>query len=207
MATVRITDDIRRYVTQKINALFEDRIKAKEGELQHLDIALQVFMSNISKEEFEVAKKLNTDIKWVPEIGSLSVTVEYEFEGMKRKFYFSVPFKPPVPAPSRFHGYGQPPWAVKPTLPCYPHAVQVLLAVEQLNKERDTLVAALSKVLTQCSTLRQVLEVWPTALDYMPESVKKRHAEKSEKRGPTVIEGVDDHAKMLLMKARMINGV
>lgn len=207
MATVRITDDIRRHVTSKINSLFEDRIKAKEGELQHLDIALQVFMSNISKEEFEAAKKLNVDTKWVPEIGSLTVIIEYEFEGMKRKATFNVPFKPPVPAPSRFHGYSHSPWAVKPTLPCYPHAVQVLLAAEQLKKERDTLVGALSKVLTQCSTLRQVLEVWPTALDYMPESVKKRHAEKSEKRGSTVIEGVDDHAKMLLMKARMINGV
>lgn len=207
MATVRITADIRQYVTNKITLLFQDRITAKEGELQHLDIALQVFMANISKEEFETAKKLNMDIKWVPEISSLSVVVEYEFEGIKRKAIFNVPFKPPVPAPSRFHEYNPSPWAVKPTLPCYPHAVQVLVAVEQLKKERDTLVTALSKVLTQCSTLRQVLEVWPTALDYMPESVKKRHAEKSEKRGPAVIEEVDDHAKMLLMKARMINGV
>lgn len=207
MATVRITADIRHYVNNKINSLFQDRIATKESELQHLDIALQVFMSNISKEEFEIAKKLNTDIKWVPEISSLSVAIEYEFEDIKRKATFNVPFKPPVPAPSRFHGYGQSPWVVEPTLPCYPHAVQVLLAIEQLKKERHTLVTALSKVLTQCSTLRQVLEVWPTALDYMPESVKKRHAEKSEKRGPTVIEGVDDQAKMLLMKARMLNGV
>lgn len=207
MATVRITADIRQYVTSKINSLFQDRIATKESELQHLDIALQVFMANVSKEEFEAAKKLNTTLKWVPEISFLSVVIEYEFEGIKRKATFNVPFKPPVPAPSRFHGYGQPPWAVKPTLPCYSHAVQVLVAIEQLKKERDTLVAALSKVLTQCSTLRQVLEVWPTALDYMPESAKERHAEKSGKRGPTVIEGVDDHAKMLLMKARMINGV
>lgn len=207
MATVRITSDIRQYVTNKINALFQDRITAKEGELQHLDIALQVFMSNISKDEFETAKKLNMDIKWVPEISTLPVTVEYEFEGVKRKVSFSVPFKPPVPAPARFREYGNPAWVVKPTLPCYPLAVEVLTAIEQLKKERDTLVAAIVKVLNQCSTLRQVLEVWPTALDYMPESVKKRHAEKVEKRGSTVIEEVDDHAKMLLMKARMINGV
>jgi len=206
MATVRITTDIRQYVTNKINSLFQARIAAKESELQHLDIATQTFMSHISKEEFETAKKLNTDIKWVPEISSMFVAVEYEFEGIKRKSTFNVMFKPPVPAPSRFHGYSSTPWAVKPTLPCYQHAVQVLVAIEQLKKDRDTLVGALSKVLTQCSTLRQVLEVWPTALDYMPESAKKRHAEKSEKRGPAVIEEVDDHAKMLLMKARMLNG-
>lgn len=207
MATVRITSDIRQHVTNKINSLFQDRITAKEGELQHLDIALQVFMSNISEDEFETAKKLNMDVKWVPEISMLSVVVEYDFEGVRRKASFSVPFKPPVPAPVRFHGYGISAWPVKSTLPCYPLAVEVLTAIEQLKKERDTLVAAIGKVLNQCSTLRQVLEVWPTALDYMPESVKKRHAEKSEKRGSTVIEEVDDHAKMLLMKARMINGV
>lgn len=207
MATVRITHDVRNHVVSKINALFEDRVKKEEAKLQHLDIANQVFMSLVSAQELEMAKKLNLDIKWIPEISMLSVTVEYKFEGKSKLASFSVPFKPPVPAPVSFQGYGAGSRKVKPTLPCYQHAVDVLVTMETIRKERDTLVQAISKVMQQCTTLRQVLDVWPTAMDYMPDEAKKRHAEKSEKRGPTVIDEVDDAAKMLLMKARMINGV
>ena len=207
MATVRITSDIRKHVILKVNALFEDRVKKEEAKLQHLDIANQVFMSWVSAQELEMAKRLNLDTKWIPEISTLSVTVEYKFEDQSKLATFSVPFKPPVPAPISFHGYGAGSRKVKPTLLCYQHAVDVLVTMETIRKERDTLVQAISKVMQQCTTLRQVLDVWPTAMDYMPDEAKKRHAEKSEKRGPTVIDEVDDAAKMLLMKARMINGV
>ena len=207
MATVRITYDIRNHVVSKIDALFEDRVKKEEAKLQHLDIANQVFMSLVSAQELEMAKKLNLDIKWIPEISMLSVTAEYKFEGQSKVAAFSVPFKPPVPAPVSFQGYCAGPREVKPTLPCYQHAVDVLVTMETIRKERDTLVQAILKVMQQCTTLRQVLDVWPTAMDYMPDKAKKRHAEKSEKRGSTVIDEVDDAAKMLLMKARMINGV
>ena len=207
MATVRITSDIRNYVVSKINALFEDRVKREEAKLQHLDIANQVFMSLVSAQELEMAKRLNLDNRWIPEISMLSVIVEYKFEGQSKVAAFSVPFKPPVPAPVSFQGYGPVSRKMKPTLPCYQHAADVLITMETIRKERDTLTQAISKVMQQCTTLRQVLDVWPTAMDYMPEGAKKRHAEKSKKRGSTVIDEVDDAAKMLLMKARMINGV
>jgi len=43
MATVRITQEIRQEVRRKIESLFEARIKKKFVELQHLDVAMQVF--------------------------------------------------------------------------------------------------------------------------------------------------------------------
>lgn len=212
MATVRITQEIRQDVRRKIESLFDARIKKKLEELNHLDVAMQVFMRRITPEEFAAAQKLNTDVKWVPEISSLTVRIEYTgIDGAKEKDTFIVPFKPPVPAPQSFYGYSHSNEKniVHPSLPCYQPCVDVLLEHDRMVKERDTLRDSIAQLLNSCGTLRQVLEKWPTALDFMSDEVKARHAEKVDptKKETKVISEVDDQAKMLLMKARMLNGV
>jgi hypothetical protein len=214
MATVRITHEIRTYVRRKIDSLFNERISKKEAELQNLDIAMQVFMHRINREDFELAQRLNAKEKWVSEINSLVVHVEYmSDDGTLKKVAFSVPFNPPVPAPVSFQGYNynsnNAKNIVHPSLPCYQPCVNVLLERDRLVKERDTLRESITELLNSCSTLRQVLEKWPTALDFMSDEVKARHAEKVEpvKREAKVIKEVDEQAKMLLMKARMLSGV
>lgn len=212
MATVRITQEIRQEVCRKIKSLFDARIKKKYEELQHLDVAMQVFMRRITPEEFAAAQKLNADVKWVPEISSLTVRIEYTgIDGAKKNVTFTVPFKPPVPAPQSFHGYSSSNEKniVHPSLPCYQPCVDVLLEHDRMVEERDTLRDSIAQLLNSCGTLRQVLEKWPTALDFMSDEVKAKHAEKvdSSKKEVKVISEVDDQAKMLLMKARMLNGV
>ena len=210
MATVRITNEIRQYVNKKIESLFDARIKKKYEELQHLDVAMQVFMRRITPEEFAIAQKLNTDVKWVPEIYDLFVHITYTgIDGKEKNRSFRVPFKSPVPAPANFHSYNNAKNLVYPSLPCYQPCVDVLLEHDRMVKERDTLQDSIAALLNSCSTLRQVLEKWPTALDFMPDEVKAKHAKKVDptKKEAKVISEVDDQAKMLLMKARMLNGV
>lgn len=212
MATVRITQDIRNEVRRKIESLFDARIKKKYEELQHLDVAMQVFMRRITPEEFAAAQKLNTDVEWVPKINSLTVRIEYTgIDGTKKNVTFTVPFEPPVPAPQSFHSYrpDDEKNIVHPSLPCYQPCVDVLLEKDRMVKERDTLRDSIAQLLDSCGTLRQVLEKWPTALDFMSDEVRAKHAEKvaPTKKGGKVIADVDDQAKMLLMKARMLSGV
>ena len=212
MATVRITQEIRQDVRRKIESLFDARIKKKYEELQHLDVAMQVFMRRITPEEFAIAQKLNTDVKWVPEISNLLVHITYTgIDGEEKKHWFRVLFKPPVPAPASFHGFNPSNEAniVHPSMPCYQPCVDVLLEHDRMVNERDTLRDSIAQLLDSCGTLRQVLEKWPTALDFMSDEVKAKHAEKVDptKKEVKVISEVDDQAKMLLMKARMLNGV
>lgn len=214
MATVRITQEIRQDVRRKIESLFNARINKKCGELQHLDVAMQVFMRRITPEEFAAAQKLNADVKWIPEISSLTVHIEYTgIDSINKNVTFTVPFKPPVPAPQSFHGYSyisnNEKNVVHPSLPCYQPCVDVLLEHDRMVNERDTLRDSIAQLLGSCGTLRQVLEKWPTALDFMSDEVKAKHAEKVDptKKEAKVISEVDDQAKMLLMKARMLNGV
>ena len=211
MATVRITQEIRQEVRRKIESLFDARIKKKYEELQHLDVAMQVFMRRITPEEFAAAQKLNSDVKWVPEIDSLTVHIEYTgIDGTEKIVAFTVPFESPVPAPQSFHGHGYSSSneknIVHPSLPCYQPCVDVLLEHDRMVKERNTLRDSIDQLLNSCGTLRQVLEKWPTALDFMPDDVRAKHAEKvdSTKKKTKAISEVDDQAKMLLMKARML---
>ena len=208
MATVRITQEIRQEVRRKIESLFDARIKEKYEELKYLDIAMQILMRSVTPEEFAAAQKLNTNVKWVPEISSLTVRIEYTgIDGANKNVAFTVPIDPPIPAPKSFHGYER--HIVHPSLLCYQPCVDVLLEHDRMVKERDTLRDSIAQLLDSCSTLRQVLEKWPTALDFMSNEVKAKHAEKvnPSKREAKVISEVDDQAKMLLMKARMLNGV
>ena len=210
MATVRITSQIRYEVCRKIESLFNDRIKKKYEELQHLDVAMQVFMHRINPEEFAAAQKLNADGPWIPEISSLYVRITYTgIDGTDMVATFHAPFKPPVPAPQSFHGYnpGHEKNIVHPSLPCYQPCVDVLLEHDRMVKERNTLRDSIAQLLNSCGTLRQVLEKWPSALDFMPDDVRAKHAEKVDpkKKEVKVINEVDDQAKMLLMKARMLN--
>lgn len=211
MATVRITEKIRLEVRHKIESLFDARIQKKYKELQHLDVAMQVFMRRIVPEEFAAAQKLNANGKWVPEISSLTVHIEYVgIDGADRRVTFTVPFEPSVPAPQGFYTYSaNTNNIVHPSLPCYQPCVDVLLEHDRMVEERNTLRDSIAALLDSCGTLRQVLEKWPTAMDFMPDEVKARHAKKVDptKKEAKVISEVDDQAKMLLMKARMLNGV
>ena len=211
MATVRITQEIRQDVRRKIESLFDARIQKKLKELQHLDVAMQVLMYRITPEEFAAAQKLNASRPWIPELSSLTVRIEYTGLDGTMNVPFVVSIDPPIPAPQSFHGYH---YSVKdnlvhPSLLCYQPCVDVLLERDRTVKERDTLCNSITQLLDSCSTLRQVLEKWPTALDFMSDEVKAKHAEKadSRKKEAKVIDEVDDQAKMLLMKARMLNGV
>ena len=211
MATVRITQEIRKAVRRKIESLFAARINEKYKELQHLDVAMQVLMYRVTPEEFAAAQKLNANRKWIPEISSLTVRIEYTGLDGTMSVPFAVSIDPPIPAPQSFHGYhySGKDNLIHPSLPCYQPCVDVLLEHDRIVKERDTLCNSIAQLLDSCSTLRQVLEKWPTALDFMSDEVKAKHAEKadSRKKEAKVIDEVDDQAKMLLMKARMLNGV
>ena len=211
MATVRITEQIRLDVRRKIESLFDVRIKKKYEELQHLDVAMQVIMYRITAEEFAAAQKLNAIRPWIPEISSLTVRIEYAGIDGTMHVPFNVSIDPPIPAPQSFrsYSYGIEENIVHPSLLCYQPCVDVLLEHDRIVKERNTLRDSIAALLNSCSTLRQVLEKWPTALDFMSDEVKAKHAEKVDpiKKEVKVISEVDDQAKMLLMKARMLNGV
>jgi hypothetical protein len=208
MAVVRITDSIRRQVAHNITALFVKRIEMKNQELHQLGVAEQVFADQVDPKEVELAKQLNSRTPWTYSISRLVVVTQYHrADGSEKTVSFTTPFLSEVLAPLRFHNNTT---TMKnrlvPSMPAYAPCVAILKELDAIIEERESLLKSISTLLEECSTLRQVLERWPTAMDFMPEDVKLKHAEPTQ-RAPSVkkeISDVDEAAKTILMKARML---
>ena len=210
MATVRITHDIRNYVKGRFEALYRERIGRKQNELQNLDIGNVCYQYYIPAKYRELAQQLNTDPDglWIDTVSSIAVKMAYIKDDENRTattVSFTVPLDPPMPLPLRMRGYGIR-FELLESMAPYEHAKKIYLDLDMMNEERDKLVEHIvNGVLTKCSTLRQVLELWPTAMDFMPDEVKQKHAAKTEKRQSVVKElSIDNDVKVSLMKARML---
>lgn len=210
MATVRITNDIRYHVRKKFEALYRGRIERKNEELQNLDIGNVCYMHYVPAKYRELAQQLNADAngEWIEKFSSITIEMTYlknDANRTKTTVMFVVPFKPPVPLPRRMRGYAAT-FKLLESMAPYEHAKKIYLDLDAMQEERDKLIVQIvDGVLTKCSTLRQVLELWPTAMDFMPDEVKQRHAAKTTKRQSVMEElSIDNDVKVSLMKARML---
>ena len=210
MATVRITNEIRGYVLKKFEALYHERIQRKREELQNLDIGNVCYLHYIPAKYRELAQQLNADGDgaWLEKSGDINIEMTYfknDANRTKTTVVFNVPFKPPVPLPQRLRNYSTR-FKLLESMAPYEHAKKIYFDIDSMTEERDKLIdQIINGVLTKCSTLRQVLELWPTALDFMPDEVKQKHAAKTEKRQSVVEElSIDNDVKVSLMKARML---
>ena len=210
MATVRITNDIRYHVRNKFEELYRERIGRKTKELSTLDIGNVCYLHYVPAKYRELAQQLNADGdgEWLDKVRNIIIEMTYlknDADRTETTVMFTVPFKPPVPLPQRMHGYGAK-FKLLESMAPYEHAKKIYLELDAMNEERDKLIGQIvDGVLTKCSTLRQVLELWPTAMDFMPDEVKQKHAAKTEKRQSVVEElSIDNDVKVSLMKARML---
>lgn len=210
MATVRITNHIRDHVRIKFNALYRERVERKKEELHNLDIGNTCYMYYVPAKYRELAQQLNADDDgpWLDMVENITVEMDYlkdDADRTKTTVGFVVPLKPPAPLPQRLCGYGVK-FKLLESMAPYEHAKKIYLDLDAIVEERNKLIYQIvGGVLTKCSTLRQVLELWPTALDFMPDEVKQQHATKAKKRKSVVEElSIDNDVKVSLMKARML---
>lgn len=210
MATVHITNNIRSHVKNKLETLYRERIERKNEELQNLNIANVCCLHYIPAKYRELAQQLNDDEHglWLENVSYVTIEMSYlkdDANRTKTTVRFLAPLNPPMPLPLRMHDYGAK-FKLLESMAPYEHAKKIYLDLDAMNEERDKLIGQIvDGVLTKCSTLRQVLEVWPTAMDFMPDEIKQRHAAKTEKRQSIVEElSIDNDVKVSLMKARML---
>lgn len=205
MATVRITETIREYVRQKIHLMFQDRHKAAHAAIQALPLADAAYDDTFPPGVLKLVDQLikaQPDMDWFGSSSDAFVQIPLDPQG---SYITRIKFRTPRPIPSGRS------WAtnyqLKRTNPMYPTALAAVMEIKDLEAQQEKLVATLVRgVLEECTTLRQVLELWPTALEFMPDAAKKRHAEPTTKRGASVKPAeVPVEVKAALMTARMLD--
>ena len=210
MATVRITNDIRRHVRDKLDALYSARTEHKRQELQNLDIGNICYQHYVPAKYRDLAQQLNADLDdpWLDVANKIVVQMSYLTNAANHTWItgtFTVPLKPPVPLPKRLREHGAK-FKLLESMAPYEHAKKILLEISAMTEERNKLINQLvDGVLTKCSTLHQVLELWPSALEFMPDEVKQKHAAKTKKRKSVAEKlSIDPDVKVSLMNARIL---
>lgn len=114
-----------------------------------------------------------------------------------------IPFTSNRPLPDVYHSYYS---RMKLELPLSiaEEFNEIKAQRERLKKECSDLITEITKVFASCTTLKQLLEIWPSALEFCPADVVERH---NRVAAPRTKEEVDvklsDSTKLALVKIRM----
>ncbi len=150
--------------------------------------------------------------KWVPAATSVIVRITYpsvteENTVNSRDVRYTLPNPMIVPANRLRSGYTSEIRLELPEdAPSYEAAVKLLQEHDTIDAERRQTVRAIEhNILDKCATLKQLLEVWPNAMEFIPEPAKIRHNLKvvAKKSAPTEIT-INDEIKASLIKTRML---
>lgn len=203
MAYVHITDSIRRDVSYTIRDIYNKKKDAIMARLQNLPLADEIYEAEHGK-YVPLIEQLPK--KWFTTSSCMSVSVTgAKGYGVQFQSHFVGYHQRPVPA-IEVNG----PYRLSPGCPSYAAAVEL---VDQhcatCIEENKLLHVLVGQVLTSCTSLKHVLEIWPTALEYMPDYVKERHNKvtgKARKKRSVPDITIDDDIKIAIAKHRLTKG-
>lgn len=206
MATVRITNNLRYDILNNLENMYLNRRRNLQDQLAKLPIGNEAILAALNPKDLELARQLNTHAAWVAERTQVSVTIFFvDNKGVHQKHYQAFSVDPSIPAPANLYAPDKYSIDLPTSAPSYPAAARILADLFMIEEESKELRRSIGALLDSCSTLRQLLEVWPSALSHLPPEALQRHAMKSEKRSSThEAPTVDDATKHLLIKASLL---
>lgn len=214
MATVKLTLNLKDAIINNIQNSYNERAKVPIDALSKMDLGTEVYRLTFKENEVLLAQQLNNMSSeiWVPAATTVMVEIKYP-SAVKEDTEYSraISYKLPMPmiAPMRRlrNGYiTELRLELPPHAPSYEAVIKLLQEHEAIGEEcRQTVKTIERDILNKCATLKQLLEVWPNAVEYIPEYAKERHNLKvtAKKTPPTEIV-ISDEIKASLIKTRML---
>lgn len=203
MATVRISSSLQHEILHNVENMFSSRIQQarQEAEKQVSQFAEEFLEALVPKELREYVDNHLTKATVYMSV-SKTLNIVYIIEGVS--FVFSFTFYRNIPDQrNRYYEVSK---------ESHPELYAKLVASQQtyisVVKERKTLVEQTRNLLNQVVTLRQLVDVWPSALEFVSDSVRERHYAKQTytKRAKTDI-ALDESIKANLLKARIASDI
>lgn len=209
MATVRINQSHRDYARNRISESFQKRINALHEKQHQLDL-LSAYIDAVGRKQYNEIETLSSDArsKYIKESACITFTFAFTKNREKSLVHtFTHTFSCPVYVTADMDSYYRTRAVSVPE--DHPVAIEVRKLVEEVEllvKQRDALIDQLiHHVMVERTTLQGVLEVWPSALDFLPEDVRQRHAAPNQKREPRKEIELSDDAKVSLITVRLLN--
>jgi hypothetical protein len=188
--------------------MYETRVaKIREEFSNYIDVFTALGVPSLPKRYCDLAMQLNADPdgKWTNVLEEIVLRVNIDFDGESISLSTRVQIHS-LPIPKRTSSF----WLeieIEAHHPMYPEISDIFRRMEAARREANSLKDALVEdVMTKCTTLKQVLEVWPSALDFMPDEVKTRHYEQTSRKAVPKKEKIVVSAatRVALIKALML---
>lgn len=210
-----MSKQINNYVQAKLEAFYQNKIAELLESVKKLPIALEAYQHRVPQHELKLATDLanavNSTNSWFVKNESLIVMISHKNINYEFMCEFSDP-KYYIPYNMCQRGYNAQGRAALPiTAPSYGKVITLLDEVEELKtKQRAISHTIIKEVLEKCITLKQVLEIWPTALDFMPKEIREAHERvvlpkkrATQHATQRIIEAIDTTTKVELIKMRL----
>ncbi len=201
MATVRMSSNLRYEILNNVEKMFKVRIdklrQEVEGEIQsmHKQIADAIIPADVVN---ELAKSRYNGYV----VRNSYVPVQLIFS-KKHNLQFRLNLSPELALKQR-NGYVET-ISIGVDNPIYKVIQDVFQPYMNLVDEKDTLLEQIKKLLNQATTLKRLIEVWPSALEFVDSETRTRHAEKTTYTKNTEEIVIDQDTKVNLLKARMLS--
>lgn len=196
MGTVNLTQSLTQHILGRIRAHYDPKIIARRKEVTDFaGFPEMIYRAVVSHEHEALANKLLATGLIIT-----GQTIYVRYKQSRIEVYLSSPR--PLPAAYQ-SSYNSPPVELPPELA---KTYDTMLAdCEAITKERDALLQSIEKLMNSCSNLKQLLKVWPSALEFCPPDAVARHNKPDPvktKFDPKAVE-LSDAAKLSLVKVRV----
>lgn len=204
MATVRMTRDLRQDILNNIQKMFNGRhekmmteVKAKMQEMEH-EILTYLFPPDV------VNELCNPKYKGYVKYAN---SVNFRVQANNKWFVFELKFiggMLPIKFDSSSYYLSEHNYTIESTAPLYPRIKTILDPLHQIEQDRTTLVNQIEELLAKVPSLKKLIEVWPSALDFVSPRYVEQHNRPVvyEKRAKVEV-AMDIETKANLLKARM----
>lgn len=215
MATVLLSSYIRRCITRGIESLFETRIQAVQESFQlKLPEISQRWIEEALPSEVKALRNTPVGNTFLRMGTDVRITVKYKvpvkgFPDKEQTASEVITFssKMPFPQTANWQGWGNNIYL--PTSSCvYEEVATHLKNIRNIVAERDDLIEQTNTLLNRCTTLKQVLDVWPGCWEYIPEDIRARHAAKAtprKQRKQEIAASITPDFTVGLTKAKMLS--
>lgn len=195
MAAVKMTPNIKFSINSQIEQKYNELIEKQHAQIENQQY-VELFYRMIVDEETE---KLANQLPRTMVTHGDTILFKY-----KNRTY-EVPLGRKRPISDEYSN----PYMAHSELPCaLPFRLQTLFdgvhaEHSRLQKEKEVLLAEISRIMDSCRTLKQLLEVWPSALEFCDSDIQARHRRPETKRFKKEDVELADDAKLALVKVRM----
>ena len=184
MATVNLTPNLKRDIIHNIRSSYLERAMIPIGALIEMDLGTEAYQLAFKEDGILLAQQL-TDIsteKWVTLATNVIVEITYpsimkEDTVFRKTIYYELPNPVVVPTNKLRDGSASGIRLELPTYaPSYETAIKLFRECEAIEEEcHQTVKSIKHDILDKCTTLEQLLEVWPDAMEFIPGYAKDGH--------------------------------